>query len=283
MLYEKWNLKLIVPRRVKSFAGMWELLAFEILWVNLIVTFANQKLMGTKVKPYQTDGSKKEQVQQMFDNIAHRYDFLNRFLSLGIDISWRKKAVSMLKKHQPKRILDVATGTADFAIATLKLNPDEVIGVDISEGMLEVGRKKIADKSIINVSLENGDSENLRFEDGSFDAVIVAFGVRNFENLEQGLKEINRVLKPGGIAMILEFSKPTGLFGVLFNVYNKTLLPLWGKLFSGDSAAYTYLPESVAAFPEGKHFKNIMRSCAYLNVEDRRLTFGVCSIYTGIK
>ncbi len=239
--------------------------------------------MGTKVKPYQTENSKKEQVQQMFDNIAHRYDFLNRFLSLGIDIGWRKKAVAMLEKHQPKRILDVATGTADFALATLKLNPDEVIGIDISEGMLDIGRKKIANKAIANVRLENGDSENLRFEDDSFDAVIVAFGVRNFENLEQGLKEINRVLKPGGIAMILEFSKPKGLFGLFFKVYNKTLLPLWGKLFSGDSAAYTYLPESVAAFPEGDIFKNIMRGCAYHKVEDRRLTFGVCSIYTGIK
>lgn len=239
--------------------------------------------MGTKVKPYQDDSSKKEQVQQMFDNIAHRYDFLNRFLSLGIDKGWRKNAIKMLSEHHPKKILDVATGTADFALATLPLNPDEVIGVDISEGMLDVGRKKIAEKGITNVRLENGDSENLRFEDASFDAVIVAFGVRNFENLEKGLAEINRVLKPGGVAMILEFSKPTGLFGLLFTIYNKTLLPLWGKLFSGDNAAYKYLPESVAAFPEGDEFKNIMRGLQYQEVKDRRLTFGVCSIYTGLK
>ncbi len=239
--------------------------------------------MGTNVKPYQSDSTKKEQVQQMFDNIAHKYDFLNRFLSLGIDIGWRKKAIKMLAKHQPKKILDVATGTADFALATLPLQPDEVIGVDISEGMLDVGRKKIADRRITNVRLEYGDSEQLQFDNDSFDAVIVAFGVRNFENLSQGLSEINRVLKPGGIAMILEFSKPTGFFGLIFNLYNKTLLPLWGKLFSGDSAAYTYLPESVAAFPEGNEFKQIMRSLSYRKVDDRRLTFGVCSIYTGTK
>ena len=241
------------------------------------------KKMGTTVKPYQSEGSKKEQVQQMFDNIAHRYDFLNRFLSLGIDKGWRKKAIKMLEAYQPKRILDVATGTADFAIATLEINPEEVIGVDISEGMLDVGRKKITEKGITNIRLESGDSENLQFEDASFDAVIVAFGVRNFENLEKGLAEINRVLRPGGVAMILEFSKPKGLFGVIFSIYNKTLLPLWGKLFSGDNAAYKYLPESVAAFPEGDEFKQIMTSVKYNNVTDRRLTFGICSIYTGLK
>lgn len=239
--------------------------------------------MGTNVKPYEADGSKKEQVQQMFDNIAHRYDFLNRFLSLGIDKGWRKKAIKMLADHKPKRILDVATGTADFAIATLELEPEEVIGVDISEGMLEIGRKKIAAKGISNMRLDAGDSEDLKYEDASFDAVIVAFGVRNFENLEKGLNEINRVLKPGGVAMILELTQPKGLFGVLFNIYNRTLLPLFGKLFSGDNAAYTYLPASVRAFPEGEDFKKIMRGCKYDKVEDRRLTFGVCSIYTGIK
>ena len=239
--------------------------------------------MGTNVKPYEAEGSKKEQVQQMFDNIAHRYDFLNRFLSLGIDKGWRKKAIKMLAEHKPKRILDVATGTADFALATLKLNPEEVIGVDISEGMLEIGRKKIKEKGITNIRLDAGDSEDLQYEDESFDAVIVAFGVRNFENLDKGLAEIRRVLKPGGVAMILELTQPKGLFGVLFNIYNRTLLPLFGKLFSGDNAAYSYLPESVRAFPEGDDFKKIMRDVQYDKVEDRRLTFGVCSIYTGIK
>lgn len=239
--------------------------------------------MGTKVKPYNSSDSKKKEVQQMFDNIAHKYDFLNRFLSLGIDKGWRKTAINILAKHNPKKILDVATGTGDFAIATLKINPEEVIGVDISEGMLEVGKKKIADRGIKNIRLQYGDSEDLQFEDGSFDAVIVAFGVRNFENLNKGLQEINRVLRPGGIAMILEFSKPKGLFGLLFNLYNKTLLPLWGKLFSGDNAAYTYLPESVKAFPEGEEFLKIMKDAQYNNVKDKRLTFGICSIYTGIK
>ncbi len=239
--------------------------------------------MGTKVKPYSETGSKKEQVQQMFDNIAHRYDFLNRFLSLGIDIGWRKKAIKILAKHQPKRILDVATGTADFALATLKINPDEVIGVDISEGMLEVGRKKIVEEGIKNIRLEYGDSENLQFEDNSFDAVIVAFGVRNFENLEKGLQEINRVLRPGGIAMILEFSKPKGVFKIIYSVYFNVILPLWGKIFSGDNSAYTYLPESVKAFAEGEEFKQIMSAAKYNNVQDKRLTFGICSIYTGIK
>ena len=239
--------------------------------------------MGTKVKPYNSSDSKKKEVQQMFDNIAHKYDFLNRFLSLGIDKGWRKKAIRILAEHKPKKILDVATGTGDFAIATLKINPEEVIGVDISEGMLEVGKKKIADRGIKNIRLQYGDSEDLQFEDASFDAVIVAFGVRNFENLNKGLLEINRVLRPGGIAMILEFSKPKGLFGLLFNIYNKTLLPLWGKLFSGDNAAYTYLPESVKAFPEGQEFLKIMGDAKYNNVKDKRLTFGICSIYTGIK
>jgi demethylmenaquinone methyltransferase/2-methoxy-6-polyprenyl-1,4-benzoquinol methylase len=239
--------------------------------------------MGMKVKPYSDAGSKKEQVQQMFDNIAHRYDFLNRFLSLGIDVGWRKKAIKILAKQNPKKILDVATGTADFALATLKINPEEVIGVDISEGMLEVGRKKIAEKGVKNIRLEYGDSENLQFQDNTFDAVIVAFGVRNFENLEKGLEEINRVLKPGGMAMILEFSKPRGIFKLIYNFYFNVVLPLWGKLFSGDNAAYTYLPESVKVFPEGEDFKQIMQGAKYNNVQDKRLTFGICSIYTGLK
>lgn len=219
----------------------------------------------------------------MFDNIAHRYDFLNRFLSLGIDKMWRRKAIKMLAKHQPKHILDVATGTADFALATLKIHPEEVIGVDISSGMLEIGKKKIKDRGIENIKLELGDSEQLNFPDHRFDAVIVAFGVRNFENLEKGLQEINRVLKPGGVAMVLEFSKPKGAFGLIYALYFNVVLPLWGKIFSGDNAAYTYLPESVKAFPEGEEFKGIMQKCGYHSVADRRLTFGICSIYTGLK
>lgn len=189
----------------------------------------------------------------------------------------------MLAVHQPKRILDVATGTADFAIETLKINPDEVIGIDISEGMLKKGREKLAEKGISKIRLMSGDSEDLSFEPGYFDAVIVAFGVRNFENLEKGLKEINRVLRPGGVAMILEFSKPRGLFSLVYKAYFNLILPLWGKIFSGDNAAYSYLPESVKAFPEGEDFKAIMQDCGYQKVSDRRLSFGICSIYSGIK
>lgn len=239
--------------------------------------------MASKVKPYNSADSKKEQVKTMFDNIAHRYDFLNRFLSLGIDKGWRKKAIKMLAEHKPKQILDVATGTADFAIETLKLNPEKVIGVDISSGMLEIGKKKLKALNEERISLELGDSENLRFEDNSFDAVIVAFGVRNFENLEKGMQEIFRVLKPGGVAMVLEFSKPRGFFALIYAFYFNVILPLWGKLFSGDNSAYTYLPESVKAFPEGEEFKSILTQCGYQNVNDRRLTFGICSIYTGSK
>ena len=244
-------------------------------------TFA--RFMNKPVKPYDSDGSKKNQVRDMFDNIAHRYDFLNRFLSLGIDRRWRKKAINILSRHPHERILDVATGTGDFAIATLKLDPEEVIGVDISDGMLEVGRKKLDKAKIDRVTLENGDSENLRFETGYFDAVIVAFGVRNFENLTKGLQEMNRVLKPGGVAIILEFSKPKGFFRLLYNFYFNVILPAWGKLFSGDNSAYRYLPESVKVFPEGDEFKQIMQECGYDNVLEERLTFGICSIYSGTK
>lgn len=239
--------------------------------------------MSKEVKPYTQEGSKKEQVMEMFDNISHRYDFLNRFLSLGIDKIWRNRALKILKNHQPESILDIATGTGDFAIAMLPLHPREVIGVDISEGMLAKGREKLTRKGVSNIRLETGDSEDLQFEDNRFDAVIVAFGVRNFENLEKGLEEMKRVLKPKGIALILEFSQPKGLFGWIFNLYSKYILPLWGKLFSGDNAAYTYLPESVKAFPEGEDFKNILVKLGYQSVQDHRLTFGVCSIYEGIK
>ena len=202
---------------------------------------------------------------------------------MGIDKGWRKKAIKILAKENPRRILDVATGTGDFALETLKLNPEEVVGVDISKGMLEVGKKKMKDRGIKNIHLEYGDSENLQFEDQSFDAVIVAFGVRNFENLEKGLAEIHRVLRPGGMAMILEFSKPRGFFKLIYNFYFNVILPVWGKLFSGDNAAYKYLPESVKAFPEGEEFKRILTDLQYKNVSDRRLTFGICSIYTGKK
>lgn len=238
------------------------------------------------VIPYkEKQSSKKEQVATMFNNISHKYDFLNHFLSLGIDILWRKKAVRMLKKHQPKKIMDVATGTGDFAIETLKLKPEEIIGIDISEGMLAIGKEKIKKKGVDNIiSLELGDSENLRFQDAYFDAYTVAFGVRNFENLEKGLTEMLRVLKPGGTGVILEFSKPKKFpIKQLYNFYFNKILPSIGKLVSKDNAAYTYLPESVYAFPDGENFTNLLTKIGYQNATATPLLFGIATIYKASK
>ncbi|MCF8232449.1 MAG: bifunctional demethylmenaquinone methyltransferase/2-methoxy-6-polyprenyl-1,4-benzoquinol methylase UbiE [Bacteroidales bacterium] len=229
--------------------------------------------------------SKKEQVRSMFNNIAGRYDFLNHFLSVGIDYLWRKKVIRILKLHNPKKILDVATGTADLAIETAKIGPDEVVGVDIADQMLEHGRKKISKKKLDEIIiLENGDSEALRFESNSFDAVTVAFGVRNFENLDQGLREMYRILKPGGIAVILEFSNPRK-FPVkqLYDFYFKNILPLAGRIISKHESAYNYLPESVGAFPDGNNFLEHMHSVKFKNTSAWPLTFGIASIYTGRK
>lgn len=238
------------------------------------------------VVPYKNDQSgKKEQVARMFNSISGNYDFLNHFLSLGIDIRWRKKAIRLLEASHPKVILDVATGTGDFALATLKLKPQEVIGVDISEGMLEVGRKKVkaqGHEQIIDLRL--GDSENLPFEENKFDAAIVAFGVRNFENLEKGLSEILRVLKPGGKLVVLEFSKPRLFpFKQIYNFYFNFILPKVGKVISKDSSAYTYLPESVQAFPDGEAFIAILKKLGYQQTVCSPLTFGISSLYSGVK
>ena len=221
----------------------------------------------------------------MFDNISGRYDFLNHFLSLGIDIRWRRKAIKELTLLAPKLILDVATGTGDFAIQALDLHPDKVIGIDISEGMLDVGRTKIIERNLDQkIELRNGDSENIPFEENKFDAVIVAFGVRNFENLEKGLTEIFRVVRPGGKVVILEFSKPARFpFKQLYNFYFKFILPRIGRLFSQDKAAYTYLPESVQAFPDGNDFLKILSSIGYKFTTCKPLTFGISSLYTGTK
>ena len=238
------------------------------------------------VVPYKQDRSgKKEQVARMFDSISGNYDFLNHFLSLGIDIRWRRKAVKLLARGKPKLILDVATGTGDFAVETLKLNPDKVIGIDISEGMLEVGRKKMKDRGYDSrIELLSGDSENLPFEENKFDAVVVGFGVRNFENLEKGLAEMYRVLKPGGRMVVLEFSKPTMFpFKQLFNFYFNFILPKIGKLISRDPAAYTYLPESVQAFPDGDSFVRILNRIGFKDTLCKPLTLGISSLYTGIK
>lgn len=239
------------------------------------------------IKPYSNnDGSKKQQVADMFNNISGTYDFLNHFMSLGIDIIWRKKAIRLLKPLNPQYVLDVATGTGDFALEAIKLlNPAKVIGVDISQGMLDVANEKIAKKGLQHqFEVQLGDSEQLHFEDNIFDAVTVAFGVRNFENLEKGLADICRVLKPGGKAVILEFSKPR-IFPVkqLYHFYFNKITPSIGKLFSRDRRAYGYLPESVASFPDGTSFTDILQRAGFRQTIFRPQTFGICTIYVGTK
>ena len=237
------------------------------------------------VKPYDSGQSKKEEVAQMFNNISANYDFLNHFLSLGIDHLWRKRAVKQLQKQQPKVLLDLATGTGDFAIACLKLKPEKIIGMDISSGMLEVGKLKMKKRAFDNIiDMQLGDSENMPFADHTFHAITVGFGVRNYENLEKGLGEMLRVLKPGGQAVILEFSKPKAFpIKQLFGFYSKVLIPLFGKYISKDERAYTYLPESVAAFPEGAAFVAVLEKVGYQTLEPIRLSGGIASIYIGTK
>jgi demethylmenaquinone methyltransferase/2-methoxy-6-polyprenyl-1,4-benzoquinol methylase len=228
---------------------------------------------------------KKQQVRLMFNKIAHRYDFLNHFLSLGIDFYWRKKLVGRLAVTNPAKILDVATGTGDLAIAARKSRPEKIIGIDIAEDMLALGRKKIKERKLENlISLETGDSENLQFKAETFQAAMVAFGVRNFENLEKGLSEMHRVLTRGGKVFILEFSKP-GKFPVkqLYFFYFRYILPVLGRIISGDKAAYTYLPESVGKFPDGKKFIEILDKVGFKNTKMTPLTFGIATIYEGEK
>jgi len=238
------------------------------------------------VVPYKQDnGSKKQQVARMFDSISGKYDFLNHFLSMGIDIRWRRKAIALLKDLQPKTILDVATGTGDFAVEALRLKPSKIIGVDISEGMLDVGRQKMKARQLDGIiELRSGDSEKLPFEDNFFDAVIVAFGVRNFEDLERGLSEMLRVVRPGGRVVVLEFSRPTKFpMKQLYNAYFTAILPLIGRWVSRDQAAYSYLPESVQAFPDGPDFIRILSDVGYKNPQCKSLTFGISSLYWGSK
>jgi demethylmenaquinone methyltransferase/2-methoxy-6-polyprenyl-1,4-benzoquinol methylase len=242
--------------------------------------------LGTKVKPYNNaNTSKKEEVEEMFDNISGKYDFLNHFLSLGIDKIWRKKAIRILQKYQPKVIMDMATGTGDFAIAALKLNPTRIVGVDLSNGMLEVGRKKMIKRKVSHlIEMVQGDSEKLDFENETFDAFTVGFGVRNFQNLDAGLGELLRVLKPKGVGLILEFSKPKK-FPVkqYFKFHSKFIIPTIGRMVSKDKAAYKYLPESVEAFPEGQRFIDIMTDVGFKNVQSKIVGGGIATIYYGFK
>lgn len=238
-----------------------------------------------EVKPYDPSKAKKEQVAEMFNNISGNYDRLNHLLSLNIDKLWRKKAVRLLAPYKPKVLLDVATGTGDFAVELMALKPEQIKGIDISSGMLEVGKTKMIRKQLHNtIELQLGDAENIEYPNDHFEGITVAFGVRNFENLRAGLKEMKRVLKPGYAVAILEFSKPKAFpMKQLYNVYFKSILPLIGKTISKDSRAYTYLPESVNAFPEGKDFVRILEDIGYQNIQEHRLTFGIASIYLAEK
>lgn len=239
-----------------------------------------------EVKPYKdAQSSKRQQVEEMFDSIAPKYDFLNRVLSMGIDQGWRKKAINSLKEVNPKQILDVATGTADLAIAALKLNPDHITGIDISNQMLNVGRDKIKAKNISDkITLTQADSANLPFEDNKFDAITVAFGVRNFEFLQQGINQMYRVTRKGGKLAVLEFSNPKSFpFKQIYNFYFKYILPGWGGLISKSKTAYTYLPESVQHFPEGEQFAAYLKNAGYTQINIQPLTFGICTLYTAVK
>lgn len=227
----------------------------------------------------------KEYVRSLFDKIAYRYDLLNHLLSGGVDLYWRRAAIQKLVEHQPKNILDVATGTADFALASMRLMPKQVIGVDISEQMLEIGRKKIAHKNLSeSIRLQSGEAEDLNFMNDNFDAAIVAFGARNFEHLDKGLSEMNRVLRKGGMIVVLEFSRPK-VFPLkqLYFFYFKTILPFVGKLISKDTEAYQYLPDTVMKFPEGKDFLERLKAAGFTLLSEDRLTFGIATIYSGVK
>jgi len=242
--------------------------------------------MGIDVKPYkEKDTTRKEQVTEMFDNISGNYDFMNRIMTFGIDIRWRKKVVEMVAKTNPKIILDIATGTGDFAIMLAKIKPEKIIGLDISSGMLEIGKKKVAEKKLNNlIEMVLGDSENLPFDDDTFDAITVGFGVRNFEDLDKGLSEIYRVLKPKGIFVVLETSQPEKFpFKQLYRFHSKYIIPLLGSLFSKDKKAYDYLPESAQAFPYGKAFNNILEKNKFISVQNEPLLFGAASIYKANK
>ncbi|MCA0431086.1 MAG: bifunctional demethylmenaquinone methyltransferase/2-methoxy-6-polyprenyl-1,4-benzoquinol methylase UbiE [Bacteroidetes bacterium] len=242
-------------------------------------------MLHDSVTPYQNkETEKKEQVAQMFDNIANRYDVLNSVLSLGIHKGWRKKSVKILSETNPQLILDVATGTGDFAIECAKLNPEKIIGVDISEGMMIVGREKLKQLNLNNIELQYGNAETLSFNENYFDGIVVGFGVRNFQNLEKGLSNLYRILKPGGQLIILEFSYPTNIFvKAFYTFYLSVITPLIGKLFSKDKRAYSYLAESVKAFPHNQQFINELNKNKYQKTYFKKLFFGIAAIYVAKK
>jgi demethylmenaquinone methyltransferase/2-methoxy-6-polyprenyl-1,4-benzoquinol methylase len=242
--------------------------------------------MSKIIKPYKdSELGKKEQVAQMFDNISENYDDLNRVISLGIDVKWRKKVVEIVGKKNPKQILDIATGTGDLVLMMASLNPDRIVGLDISSGMLEVGKRKIEKAKLSNkIEMIVGDSEEIPFNENSFDAITVSFGVRNFANLDKGIKEIARVLKPTGVLVILETSNPTKFpFKQGYKFYTNFILPIIGKIFSKDKVAYSYLSESANSFPFGEAFNNILQKNGFTNTKDTPVTFGVATIYTASK
>jgi len=242
--------------------------------------------MQKKITPYSdSDSGKKEQVTQMFDTISKNYDGLNRVISFGLDVSWRKRVVGILKKKKPDEILDIATGTGDLAISLVHTGASKIIGLDISKGMLDIGKKKVVAKNLGDtIEMVVGDSENLPFAEHSFDAVTVAFGVRNFETLEKGLDEIYRVLKPAGTFVVLETSVPAKTpYKQGYYLYTKYLLPAIGRLFSKDKSAYSYLSQSASVFPHGENFNNILRKTGFIDVVNRPQTFGVASIYVATK
>ncbi len=248
--------------------------------------FTENFQMSSKVTPYKDSSlGKKEQVTQMFDNVSSNYDTLNRILTFGIDVGWRKKVVQMVMDARAKKVLDVATGTGDLAIMFGREATEEVVGLDISPGMLEIGKNKVSDKGLDKkVKMIIGDSEKMVFDDGTFDAVTVAFGVRNFEDLEKGLREILRVLRPGGMLVVLETSQPEGaVVKQLFRFYSKYIIPNIGKLMSKDKKAYDYLPESAAAFPYGEAFNNILLKSGFSTSKVYPQTFGAATIYQAIK
>ena len=241
--------------------------------------------MSLKSTPQNGLSKEKDKTEAMFDGIAGKYDFLNHFLSAGTDIIWRKNAIQLLGNHRPRKILDVATGTADLAIAASRLNPEKITGIDLSDKMLEIGQKKLIQKNLgDHIELIKGDAENLPFESNYFDAVIVGFGVRNFENLEKGLLEMKRVLKEGGVVIILEFSNPTHFpIKQLYHFYFKAILPSVGKLVSKHRSAYTYLPQSILEFPDGNDMVDILQSLGYKHCQFKPQTMGIATIYSAIK